>query len=275
VQHFLGQLIEFKQLNHIGRFIMKNPLNRNKVLVAMRVGAFCLPVLLAGMPASGVAGQGILGDLTAQGPIQVTGGVPNATITVTNDSYAYFSGDHISTGQGSAILSVASIGKIGLDKDTAAKISGSEQSLAVVLEKGTVLYSVKLGSQLRINAAGLTVTPASAPITKVAQKPASADPSAISGWVSVSDGGLVQVSANTGQARISHGGQIMNVVQAGTVDAFQREGGQFVRVQAQAIKGTPRTDLRNRAIALGVLGAVTVGAVVATSNDNGGSPASP
>jgi len=235
------------------------------------------------MASAGALAAGTLGELSAQGTVQISGGVNHqAPFSVTDKTYALFSGDTISTGQGSAVVSVFPIGKIGLAKDSVARLSGAGSSLEVALQTGAVLYSVKPGSDLSIQAGGLSLRPAAANIRKVAAEGGLKDTGLVSGWVSVDKDGLVKVSANTGSVRVQHGGQLMSVVDRGQSMAFHGDSGQFVKVQAEAVGGVdgggPSTTAK---IVMGAIGLTIGGVIIANATSGGGGgggnnpPASP
>lgn len=233
------------------------------------------------LASAGALAAGTLGELRANGAIQISGSVSHQTpFSVTDKTYALFSGDTISTGQGSAVVSVSPIGKIGLVKDSVARLSGAGSSLEVTLQTGTILYSVKPGSDLSIWAGGLSLRPAAANIRKVAAEGGLKDTGLVSGWVSVDKDGMVKVSANTGSVQVMHGGQVMNAVERGQSMAYRGEGGQFVKVQAEAVSGgavgggLSTTGM----IVMGAIGLSAGGVMIANATSGGGGqnkPASP
>jgi hypothetical protein len=236
------------------------------------------------LASAGALAAGTLGELNAQGAVQISGGVSHqAPFSVTDKTYALFSGDTISTGQGSAVVSVFPIGKIGLAKDSVARLSGAGSSLEVALQRGAVLYSVKPGSDLSIQAGGLSLRPAAANIRKVAADGGLDNYTGfVSGWVSVDKDGLVKVSANTGSVQVMRGGQIMNVVDRGQSMAFRGEGGRFVKVQAEAITGSAVGGglFTTGMIVMGAIGLTAGGVMIANATSGGGGggqnrPASP
>lgn len=233
------------------------------------------------LASAGALAAGTLGELSARGAIQISGGESHqAPFSVTDKTYALFSGDTVSTGQGSAVVSVSPIGKIGMAKDSVARLSGAGSSLQVTLQTGTMLYSVKPGSDLSIQAGGLSLRPAVANIRKVAAEGGLKDTALVSGWVSVDKDGLVKVSANTGSVQVMRGGQIMNVVDGGQSMAFRGEGGQFLKVQAEAVSGAVGRGLSTTGmIVMGAIGLTAGGVMIANATSGGGGgqnkPASP
>jgi hypothetical protein len=194
------------------------------------VAAICVGLNLAA-----AASFDVLGNLETRGPVNVKAPEVSTPVAIADTTYAYVSGDHIATGKGSAILTIPDVGRFGFMQETEGTVERPGRRIEVALKAGTLAYSVQLGTDLRIEAAGIVLTPAAKFLRPVSDT-VGGQGALLNGWIAVGEDGVVSVSVDTGRVTVYHGAT-WKVVEGGTKESFHVREGRLVPVVFEAIRG--------------------------------------
>ena len=245
-----------------------------KTVISRLLHSVLLPVLMLAAASQSVYADNlhVLGSLQATGRIQVVAGTAPAPVTLTDTSYAYVSGDKIKTGQGTGVLNINGLGRIGLAPGTEASVTKTTKGVNVDLTSGAVAYSLTPGSDFTIHAAGMTLQPSHSPIQKVS----TGAEQQLTGWVKIGKDGRVEVGAQNGSIEITRGGT-RQVVEAGRQSVLQFQGGKLIATQAGGAGAAGGAGGLTGAEILGIVvvaaGGIAAGVTLATSKNK--QPASP
>lgn len=212
----------------------------------------------------------VLGNLQAKGTIHVTSDGAPAPARLADTTYAYVSGDTIRTGNGTGVLEIAGLGRIALAQDTEASVVDTSEGVDVDLRSGAVAYALTQGSDVTIQAAGMTVQPSRSPLRKVSN-----EPQQVIGWVNIAEDGKVQVGSRNGRIEVRQGDSVQ-VVEAGQQSVLQMQGGKLIATQAGGAGAAGGLGISPGLLAgLIVLGGVGLAAGVVASSSGDDEPASP
>jgi len=235
-------------------------------------GCISILMLVAGSQSLSAAELHVVGNLQANGRIQIVNDTMPAPLNLADTSYALLSGDTVKTGNGTAVLKISGMGRIGLAPDTEASVSGTDQGLDVDIKSGALGYVLTPGSAFTIKAADMTMRPTHSPVQKVSD---SNLPQQVTGWVKIGKDGKVEVGAKNGRIEITHGGSVQ-VVESGKQAVLALQNGKLIATALTTLGSPPSlfglSPTQFLAIAAVVGGGIAAG-VTLTGNDN--NPASP
>ncbi|MGY6587784.1 MAG: hypothetical protein ACXIUB_05780 [Wenzhouxiangella sp.] len=174
--------------------------------------SFGLAGLLLGAAGS-VHAQAPIGTLQIDQRVQITASGSDSALRVSNSGYTVQSGDRIQTSQGSAVIAVQGNGGLGLGPESDARIELSEAGdIQVLLEAGTLMYSLPAGQGLTAHAGEFVVSLGDSATRRVdvSNRPAA------HGVIQRMESGQIRVAVRDGDA----------VVQAGSGHAYPVSAGQ-------------------------------------------------
>jgi hypothetical protein len=205
-----------------------------KTVISRLLHCGFIPVLMLAAASQSVYAENlnVLGNLQAKGQIQIITGNAPAPVKLTDTTYAYLSGDTIKTGQGSGVLNINDLGRIGLAPGTEASVTKTAKGVNVDLTSGAMAYTLTPGSDFTIQAAGMTLQPSHSPVQKVS----TGDEQQMTGWVKIGKDGKVEVGAQSGSIEITRGGT-RQVVESGQQSVLQFQGGKLIATQAGGAGG--------------------------------------
>ncbi len=249
-------------------------MNRSKSIS----GLLASLMLAVGVAATSVALAAPVGNLDIQGNARIAQQGSDSFIRLSNTRHAWFSGDRIDTGTGTAILDLDAGANIGFAHNTRAALTMEQGVVRVDLEAGAVLYAIPESRIELVVTSGeyrLTTRPDAEYLRVSAPGPGSF------GIVQRLENGELQITVRDGVMAVAdHAGEVHHQVQANQRVNLSGEEPGVVIAQIEAVAPPPEPDSEPEAAPepaprgvnpMVVGGLAIVGVAVAAGGGGGGS----